>query len=464
MADAHRLRISRLWICFAACFILCTPQAHPVLGYGGRASIGRAPVFDITSPAFGALCNGTGDDSKAISAASLAASKVYAQTGVQATVVIPKGANGQCLITHAITYYSGTHFLGSGGTIVNNTSSVYTFENAHQGDGDDAIWFDHVQIVQTTSGSRPGVAYVGGEKAGSGGTHHKFWMTDSSIKGSGYAVKLNIFYQDDRIRHTLDDVVISRNHIWCDLVSGTYDTACRDGINVNGDVTNVTIDSNVIEQRDDAAIAFTSSGGNSASGHPGVLRYLTPTGGIVSNNVTRDVATGLDFSGGNTINALNNSCIDSLPNPQSSPCIRFIHDFYPLPANITAKGGVYRNHPSGADQANVKMDFRGAAEQGSYPVCNCSISGAEMGGLVYMLGNGFLLKNNRFDSGTNLTISVENGNATNAIRLDNNTWLGSRTINLTSINGGITNSYASNDFYNGKRSHRQFVPEQHGSQ
>lgn len=471
--DARSPGITRFRMCFGACSILWLAQAQLALGYlaieiTGSSFIiqsahkGAPPEFDITSPAYGALCNGTGDDSKAISAASLAASKYYAETGSQAVVLIPKGGNGKCLITHAITYYSGTHFLGSGGTIVNSTSSAYSFANAHPGDGDDAIWFDHIRIIQTTSGSLPGIAYVGGEKAGSGGTHHQFWITDSDIKGSGYAVKVNIFYQDDKIRHTLDDVVIRRNHIWCDLVSGSYDTACRDGININGDLTDFIIESNNIEQRDDAAIAFTSSGGSSPSGHPGLLQYLTPTRGTVSNNVTRNVGSGLDFSGGNTIKAVNNSCIDSLPNPHSSPCIRFIRDFYPLPSNITVSGGVYRNMPTGTDQANVKMDFAGTAVHGSYPVCSCSISGAEIGGFIYMLGNGFQLNNNKFDSGTRFTISVENGNATNAIRLRNNTWLGSRTITLTSINGGITNSSATNDLYNGKRSNRQFVPEHSG--
>src|SRR5215469_9444185 len=305
--NAQVLRINRFGIWFAVYCILRWAQAQPALSNNAAETVSGAlnfqdkgkdapPLFDVTSPAYGALCNGTGDDSKAISAASLSASKYYAKTGSQATVLIPFGGNGQCLITHTITYYSGTHFLGSGGTIVNNTSTAYSFVNAHPGDGDDSTWFDHIRIVQTTSGSTPGIGYIGGETAGSGGIHHQFWVTDSDIKGSGYAIKVNIFYQDDKIRHTLDNVVISRNHIWCDLVSGTYDTACRDGINVNGDVTNVTIDSNVIEQRDDAAIAFTSSGGKAASDHPGVQQFLTPTQGTVTNNVTTNVGAGLDFS------------------------------------------------------------------------------------------------------------------------------------------------------------------------
>lgn len=421
-----------------------------------------APTLDIA--AFGAKCNGVTNDGPAITAASAAAGTYYAATGKLSTILISHGSTGVCLITSSIVYSSGSHFVGSGGIISNQTRGINTFVNSSQGDGNDNISFDHVVIHASTS-SGVGIYYLGGTVSKSGGPHANFAITNSTIVGASYAVIVNVYNQNDGISHHLTGIILNNNTISCNLISGRYDTACRDGLHLSGDLSGFHMDGNTIYQRDDAALALTSTGGRSAAGFSGIMPRLTPTQGTISNNTVRDTAACIDFSGGSKVTAAYNDCYEKLANTNSGPAIRFIFDQYPLPNNIHVTGGRFYTNSTGVDQSTVKMDFSTTGISGTYPVCNCYVDNAKIGSTgvngayIYALGNGLYFNNNTFDAGTYVTLNVENGNTTSNVIVKGTKWLGpTRSINTTSIHGGLSNDAIIDDDFNGVRSSFSLMP------
>lgn len=415
-----------------------------------------AQTLDVA--AFGAKCDGVTNDGPAITAASAAAGTYYVDTGKPSTILISHGSTGVCLITSSIVYSSGSHFVGRGGIISNQTAGVNTFVNSNQGDGNDNVSFDHVVIHASTS-SGVGIYYLGGTISKSGGTHANFAVTNSTIVGASYAVIVNVYNQNDGVSHHLTGVTLNNNTISCNLISGAYDTACRDGLHLSGDLSDFHMDGNTIYQRDDAGLALTSTGGRYAAGFSGIMARLTPTQGTISNNTVRDTAVCIDFSGGSMVTAAHNDCYEKLANTNSGPAIRFIFDQYPLPNNIHVTGGRFYTNSTGVDQSTVKMDFSTTGISGAYPLCNCYVEDAEIGSTgangayVYALGNGLYFNNNTFDAGTRVTVNVENGNTTSNVIFKGTKWLGStRSINTTSINGGLSNDAVIDDYFNGVRS------------
>ena len=424
-----------------------------------------APVIDPSSPTYGAVCDGIHDDHAAFTAASLQASNYYAITGVQPIVLIPFGVNGNCLIQNQIVYYSGTHFKGSGGTIVNNTLGINTFTNSDKVDGNDHIWFDGVRIQMITDSSLVGIEYTAAGFPGAGGGQHTdFKVTNSDIQGAGYAIKVGVLNKNDGVSHTLSNVVITQNHLWCSLVGGTFDTHCRDGVNLGGDVVDFHIDGNTVENRDDAAWAVVSAGGNTSTFYGAYEPFMTPRHGTISNNVKTNGGTCLDFSGGTDVVAVGNTCVDYIPNPNSTPQVRFVYYQFPVLSNIRVDNGDFQiNYGGGADTSTMKMDLGGLAVAGVYPVCNCSVNNSKLSGQVYLRGNGFFMKGNTFADNTLFITATENGNATNNIILQGNTWLGTRTFNMTPINGGLTNAYEIGDYYGGTVINQSLTPAQAGA-
>lgn len=398
------------------------------------------------------------DDSAAISAASTAAGSIYASSNHWSTVLITHGKTGVCLLSHPITYQSGSHFVGSGAGILNEAPGIVSFNSGGLGGDTNNVEFDHMDLVQTTAGAAPVIFYVGGTATGQGVPVQHLAVKNSTIHGGGYGILIDVYSQGDGYNHHLSDVQITNNHVYCDLLGGAQDANCRDGIHVSGDISDFAIDGNIVENRDDAAIAITSSGGSLPTGFAGILARLTPTNGTISHNVCSNSLVGLDFSGGNNIVAAGDVCISSIPNTVSSPAIRFIKDQYPLPTSIRVIGGIFSNDATGADQATVKMDFTGASSGGVYPLCKCEIDDAEIGyagtgGLIYLQGNGFRTHNVMFDAGIALIFGSENGSTTQDVYLTGSTWMGSsRSIVVPPFNGGLSHIYLVDDLYGGTRS------------
>lgn len=487
------------------------------------------PALDIAW--YGALCNGTHDDGPAITAASTAAGSIYATFGTPSNILITKGISGtgNCLVNTGVVYQSGSHFIGSGGTINITSSSVVAFQSggatsgAAVGDVSD-VGFDNLIINQTTAGSLPGIYYLGGTGTGAGtvAPQRHFYVKNSVVHGAGYAIVINIYNQNDGKSHHLSDVQITGNRIYADLVtlatttatasSGTstiavasttgigygdvvagtgivggsivtsisglnvglsiptiaalsstavtfsgIDTLARDGIHLSGDISDFHVDSNNVTNRGDAAIALTSTGGNTYSTFaPGLLARLTPTNGTISDNVCKDDGAGLDFSGGAKVNAVGDVCTATIARV-SDPQIRFIYDQYPTPQAINVTGGRFINYyGGGGDSTVVKMDFSGSqVGYGVEPNCFCVVTGAYIGGQttassLYFLGANLTLQHNVFDATMqSLAVTSVSGYQTKNITFRDNTWLGTVSLTTNSTAGSIVNSQFINDYING---------------
>ena len=426
-------------------------------------SAGHITAAQMDIAAFGGLCDGVHDDGPAISAASAAAGAVYAASGSTTEILITHGKTGKCLVNTGVTYQSGSHFTGSGGTITVTARGVTAFSSggavsgAAVGDVSN-VEFDQVVINQTTSGSAQVIYYLGGTGTGAGKVtpQSHFYVKNSIIHGGGYAIVVNVYSQGDGKNHHLTDVQITGNRVSSDLISSNYDTAARDGIHLGGDLSDFHVDHNTVTGRDDACIGFSSTGGSSAAGFPGILSRLTPTHGTASSNICNNDAVGLDFSGGSDIVAAGNKVSSRIATTSSAPALRFIFDYYPTPNSIKVIGGSFSNDAIGADPSVFKLDFAGTAVAGAYPVCNCSITAAEFGGLGknpfgYFLGRDFTMTNNIFDrTFTGLTFEAENGNYSDSIVISGSKWMGrNRKLVYSPIQYSLRNSLFVNDQFNG---------------
>jgi hypothetical protein len=402
-------------------------------------------------------------------------------TGKTTNITVGHGKTGVCITGSTIVARSGSHFIGTGGTVKALSTVGYVFWS----DDVDSVSFDQMSLDVPTIGPASNYWNVVGiyyYSAGDGGStsHANFSITNTKIHGATYGVIINVSPYNPLkpdgspntsapgygASHQLQNVTLSKNQVYCDLnpVTNRQDIHCRDGLHVAGNVATVVMDSNNVWQRDDAAYALSSTGGAYSSDFPGHLAQLTPSNVTISNNIGTDDCTCLDFSGGHGVSAVDNTCINRVPfsdNPGGSgscPSLRFVYGgALPLPSNITVSGGTFSNNASGGppDTSNVKMDFSGYGVNGEYPVCNCTIEnhaqiGGPLSGLVWMLGNTFTIDNSAFAANTHFYVEAESGVATNKIVVSNSFWSSPRYIIPTSIPGGISNSYLINDSYNGK--------------
>jgi hypothetical protein len=302
------------------------------------------------------------------------------------------------------------------------------------------------------------------------GPYHDFSFTNSTIHHAGYALGVSAHEWDTVYNRRLNFVTVSGNTVLCDVLYPNgpngpkrHDPACRDGIHLNGRISGATVSNNTVSQRGDAAFALTSCGrgtiADSLATFGPMWTTLTPTNVTISNNTGNDDVTCLDFSGGHNVTATNSKCVDTIPitgdpppgKPASGPSLRFVFGgFLPLPSNISVNGGTFSNVIGAyAENTNVKMDFVTFAVNGQYPACNCTVSNAQLGENIYMLGNAFTIDSSRFAPNTMFTIAAEGGDYTNAIIISNSTWGYPRNFNLNNNAGGISGSYLKNDTYNG---------------
>jgi len=414
-------------------------------------------IIDIAN--FGAVCDGVTPDTAAFQSAAKFAGSWYQASKLPTTINISTGKEGVCVIDSTVYVPSGTHFVGAGGVVQAVGSMGAVFES----DGGSNIGYDQMQITASTANVNVGIYYIT-SSANTNGPYQNFSLTNSVIHGAAYAVIVNVYEYPDGLSRKLTNVNISNNTVFCDLINGGFDTKCRDGIHISGEVADVEITSNLVKQRNDAAYALTSDGTpdleTSIATFGSLLPGLTPTNVTISNNIGTDDQTCLDFSGGNNVVANNNQCVDTIPISGSGPSMRFVFGGYlPLPSNITVNGGTFSNviGPEAVDPSNVKMSFDSFAVNGQYPVCNCSISNVTLGGYIYMLGNTFAFNNVTFNQSASFVVATENEDTTNAITVSNSNWGSPRTISPTNINGGISNSYLINDTYNGKTTAKKAI-------
>jgi hypothetical protein len=499
------------------------------------------PSIDIASKAYagGAQCNG-GDDSAAIQAATNMAGVIYAAFHTPTNILVTKGVSGtgNCIINTGIIYQSGSHFVGSGGTI-NIPNPITGFSSGGSaglavGDVSD-VEFDDLIINQTTSGSLPVISYTGGTGNSGGGVvtpQRHFHVKNTVIHGGGFGVVVGVFNQNDGRSHHLSDVQLIGNYVYADLVplasttatagsgvstivvasntgitigqsitavginssavvtsiAGTsigisapttatlsatpitfsgVDQAARDGLHINGDISDFHMDDNVVTDRGDAALALTSIGSSVFSTFPaGLLATLTPTNGTISNNTCTNDGSGVDFSGGNNVTAAGNTCVNSIQSANESPALRFIFDQFPTPQNINVIGGRYANASTGADTTVLKVDFSGAqVTQGVIPNCFCTISGADFNSTapspsIFLLANNITLQHNVFEAPIqNISIQSINGFQVTGITIRDSTWLTTtRTISTVAVGGSLVNSSFINDDFLGNISTFPVVP------
>ena len=211
---------------------------------------------------------------------------------------------------------------------------------------------------------------------------------------------------------SLQDVDISDNTI----ASRTAYTNA-DGIHVNGNVHDITINGNRISNRHDAAIGLSSG--------PGKQRMLR--GAVVSNNVCTENIAGLDDSGASDAVWKNNTVRATTLIKGSNPAARSITYVGSTPVNVKFIGNEFENFQGPGTEPTVKVD-----NHGSNLVTNVEWTGNTIAGTkaMWLAGNTISVNKNTFSPGATIVIAYDGDNQYPGanIRIGMNYWKGSGTI------------------------------------
>lgn len=331
------------------------------------------------------------DDTSAFQAAATAAANTYAATGQPVKIYF----SGNCLINGVVSYGSGVWWEGLGGTITVTSQAGYTFEAMS---ADDVAWDNMVINVL----GLPQQPYNSGENvinwtelSADAKVHHGVYIRNNVIHNSNWGVY--VIYATTGTG-SLTDVNISGN-----TVDSTTPFANADGIHVDGNVTNITIEDNRVFNRGDACIGLTADSTN-------ILDI--PDHWVVADNVCTNVLVGVDISGASYGTVAGNRVTDTIsPLAQSDPAFRIIWYGGNAPSNITVVGN-YFQLLSGSTDAQAKIDINGsvAYANGTIPPdCNCTITGNTFYGgsgqsAFYIRANRVNFSNNTMLSGASLNV------------------------------------------------------------
>jgi hypothetical protein len=365
--------------------------------------------FPVTN--YGAACNsdatsgGGTDDTKAFIAAVVAASSAYESAGTPQKVTLAPGK--ACRVDGTVKVSSGVVLEGPG-TIVVSYQKLETlkFENAD----DSGVENVTINVLAGPGGNRAELAVVKwGDTPNDTKQHHNFFARKNTITDGSWG----IFVSCDSGSGSLKNVVLSNN-----VVSSRTAYTNADGIHVNGNVHNITIDGNRISNRHDAAIGLTSG--------PGKARTLS--GAVISNNTCIDDVTGLDNSGGTDAIWENNYVKATATfRDGSNPAARSITYVGLTPANVKFIGNYLENFQGPNTDVAAKVD-----NNGSDLVSNVEWTGNTIVGTraMWLSGNTVSVTGNTFSPNATISIAYDGKNQypSRNISIGKNIWKGPGTI------------------------------------
>jgi hypothetical protein len=379
---------------------------------------------------YGAVCNGSTDDTAHFQAAAKAAADTYASTGSPVTVVYA----GNCVIGGSIRYGSGVHWRGYGLITVPAGTEYPTFYAINA----DNVEWDHVDInfIRPYKTSSPYASGIGWFAASDSAAHYHVKVTNSRISNSSWGIC--IVYNSGT--GSLTDVEIANNTITSPAPYSNWD-----GIHVGGAVTNTRIHDNTITNRGDAALALTSESGRGIT--------YTLSGATIQNNIATQDLVGIDISGATNVVVSGNFVKATVPTSRAqNPAFRQINYLGNYPINIHTMGNYFESG-SGASYT-AKIDPMG--DQRSWPPLNSTFEKNVIGGPnnpLYVRGSSIVIDGNTFTlSGGLLTIDYYSPTrvATSDVLIGTNRWLGDAAIHIGGDSSLIRNVKMSPQIVTGK--------------
>jgi hypothetical protein len=359
---------------------------------------------------YGAKCNWNGstgtDDTAAFQAAATAASNLYSVNGSTASVLLP--AAQSCVVGGTVTIGSGVLFEGPGTIVVPGTQMgpVLQFQNADKSGVENLT----INILNVTTQDNPNLSAILWVDTSTDSTaHSRFFAKGNAVLNGSYGI--SVFSSNGS--GSLDDVDISNNSV---TSSSAYKNS--DGIHVDGNVHFITISSNRVSNRGNAALAITSG--------PGAQRTLS--GAVISNNTCFNNITGLDNSGGTNAIWSNNYVIATAPvSNTSNPAARSIPYVGITPVNVKFIGNYLQNYQGSGTDFAAKID-----DTGSNQITNVEWAGNTIVGTagMWLMANTAVVRDNFFSPGSKISVeydATDNYPGQN-IMIGKNYWMGTGTI------------------------------------
>jgi parallel beta-helix repeat protein len=372
-----------------------------------------AQTKTLSVSSYGAVCNGTADDTAKFQAAADAAAASYASNRSPVTVTY----SGNCVIAGSVRYGSGVHWQGNGGSITvphGDASPTFFAVNA------DNVEWDHVDINFAISygSSNPYASGIGWFASSDTSKHSHVKITNCHVSNSAWGIV--VVYNDGT--GGLSDVEIAH-----DTVTSPTTYKNWDGIHVAGAVSNVNIHDNTVTNRGDAALALTSE---MTKG-----KTYTLSGATIENNTASQDLVGIDISGATNTLVSNNVVKATIPAPKATlqnPAFRQIY-YFASPVGIHVTGNYFESGNNGGASATVKIDPMNYAGQHSWPPLNSTFEKNTIAGPnapLYVRGASFTVDGNTFVTGGQFTVDYDgaNGVATSDLVIGSNKWLASGTI------------------------------------
>jgi hypothetical protein len=377
-----------------------------LLGFSASAQTG---TLSVTS--YGALCNGSTDDTAAFQSAATAAATSYASTGSPVTITYA----GNCVVNGSVSYGSGVHWRGYGVISVLTTqiaSPTFYATNANDVEWDDV----EINVVTPYNGSNPYAAGIGWFPSSTDSSqHYHVKITNCRISNSSWGI--SVFYNNGT--GSLTDVDISHNTVTSAAVYTNFD-----GIHVGGSVSGVKIHNNTVTNRGDAAISLTTESQNGTT-------YTLSQATIENNIVTQDLV-GIDISGATNVNVSGNFVqATASASGKQNPAFRQIY-YNGYPVNIHTSG----NYFEAAAGATYIAKIDPASGGSTWPALNSTFEKNTVGGpnnslLLYLRGSAIFIDGNTFTySGGTLYVDYYSTTslATSNVLIGSNWWFGNATI------------------------------------
>lgn len=384
----------------------------------GTVSADLANVVNVRT--YGAACNWNGssgtDDTSAFQSAVTAAHSLYMTNNSPVTVKV----SGSCIVNGTVYIGSGVILSGPGEIVVQTqTGGTLFWLNADFGGCQDLT----LTFTAAAIGNDANVAAISWRNSSNDTTAHKHWhVRNTTIYGNASWGILVDAYQGG-INSSISDVDISGNSVVSPVIATN-----SDGIHVAGAAFNVTIRGNRVTNRNDAAIAVTSSAGS-----------VAPQNVIVDDNILTDNKVGLDCSGcQNTIWANNHVTASNTFQGDSDPAARAITFGGIPPLNVKFIGNYLFNTSTG--EVAAKVDQRPFTGPTNVEWLDNTIG--PRGLLMY--ANTASISNNTFQSGSSLGVYADPSINAQNITIGQNFWQGSGTFIANSNPGFYTGNYMTN--------------------
>jgi hypothetical protein len=395
----------------------------------------HAGTFSVMK--YGAACNssavngGGTDDTGAFTAAAVAANAAYVATGAPQIVVLPAG--GPCLVSGKVTIGSGVVIEGPGTIVVpKQTGGTLFFLNADYSGAENLT----ITMLTKSAGNNADLSAISWrDTASDAAAHLHFFARSNTVVDANWGILVAC----DVGKGSLRDVDISGNTI---MSSDPAAYGSADGIHVGGSVSGITISSNRVLNRGDAAIALSSE--------PGSPSHVL-SGAVVSNNVCLEDLVGLDNSGATNAIWSNNYVSATLMTKRSNPAARSIPYGNVTPVNVKFIGNYLANYQSIDYAAKVDNTGSNVATDIEWEGNTFNAPNA-----LYLAGNAIVVHDNVFANGASLSVAYSTppkGSEyipTQNILIGSNYWMGSGTIRADGNPGLYVNNSLAEQKTNGK--------------